>query len=187
MFDRLSCVVREAGDVPAVGNDLRFCPGQKHLAVLGNFVLPFVGGGEVIGIDVFQPDENAAHPGPRTFLDKIRQLVAKRVDLDEEAELQFVDFFQMNDPVEDRFPVLISGKVIVGNKEAAQSLLDVLANDLLDVVRRAASRLASLDIDDRAERTLKRATASGVETGHMAGGSLGADGGDKPERDSIDA
>jgi len=48
---------------------------------------------EVIGINILQPDEHPSDAGPRTFLDEIRKLVAKRVDLDEEAELQFVDFF----------------------------------------------------------------------------------------------
>ena len=94
-----------------------------------------MGGGEVIGIDVFQPDENATHPGPGAFLNKIRQLVAKGVDLDEEAELQFVDFFQMNDPVQDRFPILVPGKIVVRNKKAVQSLGHVLTNDPLDIIR----------------------------------------------------
>jgi hypothetical protein len=46
--------------------------------------------------------------------------VTKGVDLDEEADLQFLDFLQMNDPIEDRFPVLVPGEIVVGDKEAAQ-------------------------------------------------------------------
>src|SRR5882724_2616632 len=93
----------------------------------------------------------------------------------------------MNDPVQDRFPILVPGKIVVRNKEAAQALLHVLSNDLLDVVRRPASRFASLDIDDCAKGTLERAAAAGVEARHVTGGALSADGADERNRHSIDA
>ena len=93
--------------------------------------------------------------------------MAKRVHLDEEPDLQLLDLAQVDDPVEDRFPILVPGKIVVGDEEAAQSLRDVFADDLLDVVRRAAARFAALHVDDRAEGTLERATASGVEAGHV--------------------
>src|SRR6266571_7292700 len=49
-----------------------------------------------------------------------------------------------------------------------QTLSDVQTHNALDVIRRAPPRLATLNIDDRAERALIRAAASGVETGRCA-------------------
>ena len=84
--------------------------------------------------------------------------------------LSFSDFAQVNESIEDRLPILVAGEIVVGDEKAVQSLRDVLADDLLDVVGRTAARLAPLHVDDRAERTLERAAAAGVEARHAAGG-----------------
>src|SRR5436853_7933111 len=44
-----------------------------------------------------------------------------------------------------------------------QTLCDIRANNLLDVIRRAAARLPSLHVYDRAERARERASASCVK------------------------
>ena len=113
--------------------------------------------------------------------------MAERVHLDQESELQLLDLAQANDPIEDHLPILVPRKIVVGDEEAAQSLGHVFADDLLDVIGRPAARLPSLHVDDGAERTLERATASRVEAGHVARGALGADGGDQRDRHSFDA
>ncbi len=81
-------------------------------------------------------------------------------------DIELLDLAQLDQPVEDRLPVLVAGEIVVGDEEAAQALRVVVAHDLLDVVGRAAARLAALDIDDGAERALIRAAAAGVEAGH---------------------
>ena len=103
---------------------------------------------------------------------KFVNLMAERVDLDAEADVQAVLFAQLDDPVEDRFPVLVAGEIVVGDEEAVDALLIIHAQDLLDAVGRAIARLASLHVDDGAERALKRATAAGVEARHVADGAL---------------
>ena len=79
-------VVREAEDVAGIGDDAGLLPGEQHLAVFGDLVLPLLGAEQVVRIDVLQPDENPLNAGARAFLDEVRQLVAQRVDLDDEAE-----------------------------------------------------------------------------------------------------
>ncbi len=58
---------------------------------------------------------------------------------------------------------------------------------LLDVVRRAAARLAALHVDDGAERALIGAAAAGVETGGAAGGALRALDRHQRDRRAVDA
>jgi hypothetical protein len=45
----------------------------------------------------------------------------------------------MDQPVEDRLPVLVAREIVVGDEEAAQSLRVVDPHDLLDVVGRTPS------------------------------------------------
>ena len=77
---------------------------------------------------------------------------------------------QLDDPVEDRLPVLVAGEIVVGDEEGLHALRQIGADDDLDVVGAAMARLAALHIDDGAEGALERAAASGVETGHPAAG-----------------
>ena len=100
--------------------------------------------------------------------------MAERVDLDDEADVEFLHLAQMDDAVDDRFPVLVAREIIVGDEERPQALCVVRAHDLLDVFRRATARLAALHVDDGAERALVRAAAAGVEAGGTAGGALRA-------------
>src|SRR5450756_1644952 len=74
--------------------------------------------------------------------------------------------------VEDRLPVLVAGEIVVGDEEGAQPLRVIRPHDELDILRRAAARLAALHVDDGAERALVGATAAGVEAGGAAGGAL---------------
>ena len=53
------------------------------------------------------------------LLDEVRNLVAPGVDLDGEPDrLDPLDLAQMDDPVEDRLPVLVAGEIVVGDEEA---------------------------------------------------------------------
>ena len=79
---------------------------------------------------------------------------------------------QLDDAIEDHLPVLVAGEIVVGDEEPVEAMRQVLAQQLLDVVRRAAARLAALHVDDGAERALVRAAAAGVEAGVVTGGAL---------------
>ena len=84
--DRFLGVGREAEDVAGVGDGAVVAPLLQHLAVFGDLVLPLLGGDQIVGIDVLEPDEHAPHAGLRRLLDEVRDLVAQRVDLDGEAD-----------------------------------------------------------------------------------------------------
>jgi hypothetical protein len=77
---------------------------------------------------------------------------------------------QFDDPVEDRFPVLVAREIVVGDEEAVDALFEILAQDALDVVGTAAARFAALHVDNGAERALERTAAAGVESGDVADG-----------------
>ena len=91
--------------------------------------------------------------------------MAQRVHLQQQADLEAFVLAQLDQPVEDRLPVLVAREVVVGDEELGDALLGVGADDLLDVVRRAIARLAALHVDDGAERALERAAAPGIEAG----------------------
>src|SRR5262249_47877825 len=85
----------------------------------------------VVGIDVFQSDEYPSHACARAFLDEIGKLVAERIHLDYEADIELLDLAQVDQAVEDRLPVLVSGKIVVGDEEAAHAFGVVEADDPL--------------------------------------------------------
>ena len=118
------------------------------------------------------PMKTRVTPARFALLDEARNLVAQRVDLDHQAERNLVDLAQLDQAIEDRLPIPVAREIVVGDEEAGDALRPVRAHDLLDVVGRAAARLAALHVDDRAERTLERAAAPGIEAGVGAGGAL---------------
>ena len=167
---RFRRVVGEAEDVAGIGPDTDRLPGQQHVAVFGDLVLPLLGGEQIIRIDVLEPDEDAGDAGAFGFGDEIRNFVAQRVDLDQKAHVHAVLLAQLDDAVEDRFPVLVAGEIVVGDEEAVDAVFEILAQDALDVIRTSAARFAALHIDDGAERALERTAAAGVEGRHVADG-----------------
>ena len=128
-------VVREAQDVAGIGDHARSLPREQHVAILGDAVLPLLRLQQVVGVDVLQPDEHTRHAGTRGLFNEIRQLVAQGVDLDDQADLDAVALADLDDPVEDRLPVLVACEIIVGDEEAAYALRPVLLDQVLDVVR----------------------------------------------------
>ena len=94
--------------------------------------------------------------------------MAERVDLDAEADVHAVLFAQLDDPIENRLPVLVAGEIVVGDKEAVDALIPVHAEDLLDAVRGAVARFPALHVDDGAEGALEGAAAAGIEARHVA-------------------
>ena len=100
---------------------------------------------------------------------KFGMLVAERIDLDDEVELEPLDLAHLDQPIEDRLPVLVAGEIVVGDEEAMHALAQLTPDDLLDVVGRAPPRLAPLHIDDGAERALVGTAAAGIEAREVIG------------------
>src|SRR6266571_4632018 len=96
--------------------------------------------------------------------DDVFDFVAKRVDLDHQAERNPVLLPEVDQAIEDRFPLLVAREIVVGDEEFVDALPPVEAHEMLHVVGRAVARLAALHVDDRAERALVRAAAARIET-----------------------
>ena len=135
--DRRRGVVWESENVAGIGDDTGGFPGEQHLAIFGDLVLAFLRAEQIVGIDVFQSDEHPSHARPRAFLDEIGKLVAERIHLDDEADIELLDFAQVYQAVEDRLPVFVAGKIVVGDEETAHAFGVIEAHDLLDIGGRA--------------------------------------------------
>src|SRR5690606_10773479 len=141
----------------------------------------------VVGVYVLQADEHPADAGAFALRDEVRDLVAERVDLDHQPDAHALALPERYDPVEDDLPVLVAGEIVVGDEVVVDALREVLADELLDVVGRAATRFAALHVDDRAERALERATAPRVEAGIAAERAGDIAGGQEGRRRAFDA
>ena len=159
-----SCVsFGKPDDVAAIGDAAVLAPLEQKLAIVGDVVLLLLRGGQIVGIDVFQPDKYALDAGGHRLLDEARNLVTGRVDLDDEARVDAL-LAQFDQPVEDRFPVAIAGEIVVGDEEVADAIGDIDAHEGFDVVGRAIARFAPLHVDDGAERAEERTAAACVKT-----------------------
>ncbi len=155
-------VVGEADDIAAIGDAAALAPLEQKLAIVGNVVLLLLRRGQIIGVDVLEADEYSLDARRHRLLDEAGNLVAGRVDLDDEARVDALRA-QFDQPVEDRFPVAIAGEIVVGDEEIAHAVGDIDPHQLLDVIGRAIARLAPLHVDDGAEGAEEGTAASGVE------------------------
>ena len=87
----------------------------------------------------------------------------ERVDLQDQLDAELLALAQLDQPVEDRFPIAVAGEIVVGDEKACNPLRRVGTHDRLDVVGSAVTRYAALHVDDGAEAALKRAAAAGIE------------------------
>ena len=79
------------------------------------------------------------------------------------ADLEPLLLAQFDQSIENRLPVLVAGEIVVRDEEARDVLSGVLPDDAFDVVGAPIARLAALNVDDGAERTLERTAAARVE------------------------
>src|SRR6516164_9679064 len=120
--NRFDCVVRKAKNVAGISDHACCLPGQQHLTIFGDLVLPLLGAEQVLRVDILKADEYAPYARPRAFFDEVRQAVAEGIDLDDETDVELVDLPQPDQPIEDGFPLLVASEIVIGNEEAAQTL-----------------------------------------------------------------
>ena len=72
---------------------------------------------------------------------------------------------QRDHPIEDRFPVLVAGKIVIGDEKLVDALRHAGPHHALHVIGVAVPRLAALDIDDGAKAALEGTTPAGVAGG----------------------
>ncbi len=75
-------------------------PGLQHSAVFGNAVLPFTRILQSFRVDIFQPDKDAIHACTSRFFDKSWDLMAHRIHLGDDIDLQTLLFAQLDQAVE---------------------------------------------------------------------------------------
>src|ERR1700704_4849159 len=92
-FWRVGC---KAKDIAPVRNDTRLFPGEQHLAVLGDLVLTFLDSEQVCLIDILKANKNAVYACPPCLLDKVGNLVTKRVDLDHKPDIELFRLAQLD-------------------------------------------------------------------------------------------
>ena len=139
------------------------------------------------GLIFSKPMKTRRTPARFAFLDEVRNLVAERIDLNEQRKVDVLAQAQIDQPIKDRFPIFVAREIVIGDEKIVETLGEVFADDLLDVVRRTAARFVSLHIDDGAEGTLEWATATGVEAGHGAVGARGANARDERDGFALDS
>ena len=68
------------------------------------------------------PMKTRRTPACGRLLDEVRDLVAERVDLDGEADVDALAPAQLDQPVEEHLPVAVAGEIVVGDEEAVDAL-----------------------------------------------------------------
>src|SRR5215468_837224 len=168
--NRFLAVGRKTEDVTRIGDGAVIAPHLQHFPIFGDLVLPLLGGDEIVRIDVLQPNKDPPHAGPGGFLDELRNLMAKGVDLDGESDIHPLALPQLDHAVEQRLPITIAREIIVRDEEPLDTLRIIITYDLFQIVGRADAALAALHIDDGAKRALVGTAAAEIDARQRAGG-----------------
>ena len=115
-------VAGQAHDEAGIGDDAGFLPGLEHFPVFGDAVLVLLHVNQIVRIDALQPDEGVVASGARRLRDEVRDQMREHVDLDQEGDAETLFLAQLDQPVEDRLPVLVAGEIVVGDEEARDAL-----------------------------------------------------------------
>ena len=107
---RFSGVVRKTDDVAASDDDVIFLPRQHHFAVIFDSVLPFLARFEIVGIDVFQTDEDVGGACRAHLFDKARNFVRHGIDLSMQVDAEPLGL-ERNEAVDQDFPMLVAGEI----------------------------------------------------------------------------
>ena len=79
--DRFERVVGKADDIAAENNRAGAFPIKQHLPVFSNLVLILARAAKIFWVDVLQADENSLDPGASRLINKVRNSMATRINL----------------------------------------------------------------------------------------------------------
>src|SRR5580693_2049164 len=111
---------------------MRALPGEQHFAIFPDLVLPLLRAHQRRRIDVLKPDEDGVAARARGFLNEVRDLVAERIDLEQEPDPKTLILPQLDQAIKDRLPVAVAGEIVIRNEEARDALCSVRPHDRLD-------------------------------------------------------
>ncbi len=123
----------------------------QHRAIFGDLVLVLFSRQQVIRVDVFEPDKDTPDAGLRHLLDKVRDAVTQRIDLDRKGELQIMGGAHRDQAVGQLLPIAVARKIVVGDEEPRDAAPVMLVDAAFEIVRAAVAALPALHVDDRAE------------------------------------
>ena len=163
--NRLFPVVGETDDIAGIGHDAGTFPRLQHGTVVGDLVLTLLGAEQAVRIDILQADKGAIYAGAPRFFDEIRNLVAQRIHLNDELDVQTLILSQPDQFVEEAFPVAVAREIVIGDEKPVDALRVVVADRALKIIRSTEPALAALHVDDGAEGALERAAAAKINAG----------------------
>ena len=95
-------------------------PGLQHLAVLRDLVLAFLGAHQIAGLMFSSPMNTQLQPARAAFSMNPGILWHSVSTCMQDFDLEAVLLAQLDQPVENRFPVLVAGEIVVGDEEPRQ-------------------------------------------------------------------
>ena len=135
--DRFLGIAGKAKDVAGASDGAVGAPLLQHLAIFGDLVLPLLGGDQVVGIDVLQPDEDAARAAPCVAFSMKFGILWQSVSTWMVKPMYMPSSCSLIIRSNSDLPVAVAGEVVVGDEEAVDALRVVLANDRFEIVGRA--------------------------------------------------
>src|SRR6266571_3773562 len=114
--DGIHRVVGKPDDVADVRGNIGVPVGFDQLRVLADVVLLFARCGEITRVDTFHADEDVDATCLPRLADEVLDLPGENVYLHHEFHGDLLFFAQADQSVEDRLPVFVAGKVVVGEK-----------------------------------------------------------------------
>ena len=133
-------------------------PWSRHFCSISRYSVilfwRFLAAIRLSGLMFSSPMNTRRTPAARRLLDEVRNLVAERIDLDGEADLREFAVAQLDQAVEEHFPVAVAGEIVVGDEEP------------LDALRHSSSRTICSRSSAVRKRLLRPCTLMMVQNEH---------------------
>src|SRR5262249_19638940 len=101
--------------------------------------------------------------GASRFVDESRNSVALGIDLHDKLDAQAVVLAKEDQSIKDGFPILVAGKIVVGDEKFMDALREVRTEQSFHIVGVTMPRPPPLDVDDGAKAALEWAAAAGIK------------------------
>src|SRR5215831_2316643 len=97
-------------------------PCLQHRAIFSDAILTLPRLLQCFGVDALDANEHAIYPGLGPLFNEAADLVCRRIDLSDYPERKALVLSHSDQPVENRFPGLVTGEVVVGDEKIVHAL-----------------------------------------------------------------